>query len=430
MQELRIHLAFRTEMNHTNDLILQNIFHYHRINISIWLNRIRTMGTWANGLDMILTAYLLHVNIISEHPSHKYMVMSKRKNILIPCINSVNLIPNIKHLHILEEISESSIKEQRERYAMIVLLLFYPFRSKDDLLINDSYWDKYRIVITGNGFSKKGLEVIQNIQDVQHNCTNLRQMKDELEATTIFKPHESDSKTKVDENEVTTHVNELVDMFKQLDDTGLHDSDPDKRSLSIIGKRHSIVNQDIPSYNLTFPDITDIPDGITVNSTGESDFTDMDTATSNDGESVPDGGNNVSFSMIIDILTEVVLNQMREVTLINQDTSDLVNNVKDLSFQSVIAKYTLDFKQSIAFEIMASSFILKSLNVGNVSEDVLHSFFEGNDEERITHAKSLSGLRKYLIEKGGHNQLIMFLSGMGGTGKSEVIKAFVFLLKT
>lgn len=152
----------------------------------------------------------------------------------------------------------------------------------------------------------------------------------------------------------------------------------------------------------------------------------MDTATSNDGESVPDGGNNVSFRMIIDILTEVVLNQMREVTLINQDTSDLVNNVKDSSFQSVIAKYTLDFKQSIAFEIMASSFILKSLNVGNVSEDVLHSFFEGNDEERITHAKSLPGLRKYLIEKGGHNQLIIFLSGMGGTGKSEVIKAFVF----
>ena len=49
-------------------------------------------------------------NLMEEHPSHKYMVMAKRKNILIPCINYVNLIPNIKHLHILEEISESSIK--------------------------------------------------------------------------------------------------------------------------------------------------------------------------------------------------------------------------------------------------------------------------------------------------------------------------------
>ena len=64
--------------------------------------------------------------------------------------------------------------------------------------------------------------------------------------------------------------------------------------------------------------------------------------------------------MIIDILTEVILNQIREDTVINQDTSDLVKSVKNLSFQSVIEKYTLDFKQSVAFEIMASSFLLKS----------------------------------------------------------------------
>ena len=68
--------------------------------------------------------------------------------------------------------------------------------------------------------------------------------------------------------------------------------------------------------------------------------------------------------MIIDILSEVFINQMREETVINQDTSDLIKNIKDVSFGSVIAKYTLDFKQSVAFEIMASSFLLKSLNGG------------------------------------------------------------------
>ena len=133
--------------------------------------------------------------------------------------------------------------------------------------------------------------------------------------------------------------------------------------------------------------------------------------------------------MIIDILTEVILNQMREDTEINQDTSDLVRSIKDLSFQSVIQKFTLDFKQSIAFEIMASSFLLKSLDVGNVSEAVLESFFEGNDGQRKLYPKSLSGLRKYLIDQGGHNDLVMFLSGMGGIGKSEVIKAFVHFAK-
>ena len=34
-----------------------------------------------------------------------------------------------------------------------------------------------------------------------------------------------------------------------------------------------------------------------------------------------------------------------------------------------------------------------------------------------------------MIDQGGHNDLVMFLSGMGGTGKSEVIKAFVHFAK-
>ena len=67
--------------------------------------------------------------------------------------------------------------------------------------------------------------------------------------------------------------------------------------------------------------------------------------------------------------------------------------------------------------------------MGNVCEDILESFFKVNENERIEHAESLSGLRKYMLEKGGHNDLIMFLSGMGGTGKSEVIKAFVYFAK-
>ena len=42
---------------------------------------------------------------------------------------------------------------------------------------------------------------------------------------------------------------------------------------------------------------------------------------------------------------------------------------------------------------------------------------------------SLSGLKKSMTKKGAKNNLVMFLSGMGGTGKSEVIKAFVAFAK-
>jgi len=38
-------------------------------------------------------------------------------------------------------------------------------------------------------------------------------------------------------------------------------------------------------------------------------------------------------------------------------------------------------------------------------------------------------LKQVLKQKGGESHLIMFLSGMGGTGKSEVIKAFIDFVK-
>ena len=62
-------------------------------------------------------------------------------------------------------------------------------------------------------------------------------------------------------------VEDMADMLEQLGDYGVREVDPKQRSLNIIGQRHNIVQQDIPATNTTIPDITDIPEGITVNST-------------------------------------------------------------------------------------------------------------------------------------------------------------------
>ena len=61
--------------------------------------------------------------LVEEHPSHKCMVMSERKKFIIPCINSINLLPNIADLHVLEETNDPNIIDLREEYAMIILLL-------------------------------------------------------------------------------------------------------------------------------------------------------------------------------------------------------------------------------------------------------------------------------------------------------------------
>ena len=61
-------------------------------------------------------------NLVEEHPSHKCMVMAKRKNIFIPCINSLNLLPNVADLKIDSIITDGDTSRKREEYAKIALL--------------------------------------------------------------------------------------------------------------------------------------------------------------------------------------------------------------------------------------------------------------------------------------------------------------------
>ena len=78
-------------------------------------------------------------NLVQEYPSHKYMGMVKRKHIIIPCISSVNLLPNIKDINLLEDTPDKIIIDLRKQYAIIVLLLFHPYHTIYDLVIKDFY---------------------------------------------------------------------------------------------------------------------------------------------------------------------------------------------------------------------------------------------------------------------------------------------------
>ena len=109
-------------------------------------------------------------------------------------------------------------------------------------------------------------------------------------------------KENVKNNKVTANINKLAGN-KEMDDTGIEDSDPNKRSSSKIGQSYSIVTQEIPLNNITATDITDISEGITVNGIDESDAINKNTVAYNNGVSDLDGRNSFSFKIIIDILS-------------------------------------------------------------------------------------------------------------------------------
>ena len=89
-------------------------------------------------------------NFAAEHPSHKIMAVTKRKKEIIPMINVSKLLPNIKDLNIAETNPTTEVTRQREQYAKIALLLFYPFRNQDDLISHGSLWSTYQHIVHSN----------------------------------------------------------------------------------------------------------------------------------------------------------------------------------------------------------------------------------------------------------------------------------------
>ena len=186
-------------------------------------------------------------NLCEEHSSYKYLVMRKRDKIVIPSITSVKLFPNIKELSLNnEDTDDQGVIDKREKYGQIALLLFYPYRDKDDLKLNGSYWKRYRMALMNNLISKKCLEVMQNIQDVTYNCIDLKVSSDILEKTTEYIPHQDDLKIQKTDNENTVFLREyegvLFDLISKSSH-GIRDVDTCKRSLNIIANRSGFIDQ-------------------------------------------------------------------------------------------------------------------------------------------------------------------------------------------
>ena len=164
-----------------------------------------------------------------EHPSSKIMCMKKKTDLEIPQISSTKLFPNISELDMNNLNPSDAVIQVREKYAQMALLLFYPFRTRNDLKQNGSYWKKYRSSVQDNTFWPKGLEILQNIQDINYNCTQLTKPIDPVTASTMLEEHEKDKELNRsndnEENAVT--IENIESLLKSVDGHDDQIADPD-----------------------------------------------------------------------------------------------------------------------------------------------------------------------------------------------------------
>jgi hypothetical protein len=79
------------------------------------------------------------------------------------------------------------VQHTREVYAKTALLLFYPFRSQSDLMVNGSYWTKFTVELPKKRrnmhtkFYDKGFKILQNIDDRLTLQKHGKRPKDEID---------------------------------------------------------------------------------------------------------------------------------------------------------------------------------------------------------------------------------------------------------
>ena len=381
-----------------------------------------------------------------EYPGTGYMgaKKSKEKNRIPKII--LKFIPSSENFggDILMANLKGNAKrnEEMEKYAMRVLILYSTYRNMDDLMIAGSYVKKFIEWSKTDGFTDKIRNTLGNLQDMK-NMKNLARQPDTLaKDTTAYKPTESTKKTREDDEDDNIPEAFLESLLSDF--VAPHSSE---QTCHIPGT--SVVNMTClldRGHNLCgFRNIAlpISPESISANtsesiieSTFENTFQNtMINTSDNTTENIPsfifrqsstvgvahkpivewEGNTTVQMEEIIKLIGSRVDRVIDEDRTLREHNISIVANG---TVESIVkwARHHLNFdaEQRRAFEIITAKFVL--------------TYYEEaqSNPERSNRTRGQFRQEKLLLEamvgKSHQLQLLMFLTGPGGSGKSEIVK--------
>jgi len=323
----------------------------------------------------------------------------------------------------------SKITSDMEEYALLVLLLFLPFRNINDLMPSISvpkYPHLYKlrevhVLLLG----EKEQRFLQNIQDSGYNSMRYKVKNDDLQSVTVpfkcdKKDWEHDDEEDEEEEEETCPYNVVLE---NIDDIDPHDTDPTflpqvlnkKFSFDQIrnrGRKGVGFREDIP-----IPDLPIVDENNDFVSNLNQDSTDAGAE-----ETIPDDIPKKSVKDIVRLLLSREKPRKRcRIFKNNKDVEvcDATGSIGSIAQWARAAK--LDRFQKRAFESIISSFLLTfhdEIDASNGEHDADVDPAERSRYRRHKlHLLRLRGSKK--------SQLIMLLHGPGGSGKSTVIELVV-----
>jgi hypothetical protein len=353
-----------------------------------------------------------------DHPSGNFRKVKQRKVPVVVRMNHFDF-PSTSDFDNMD-IRTCEIGENRtaahfvmEEYAKKVCIVFVRFRNLNtDLKINGSFHQKLQQVFREGRFKEEHERILQNMQDVR-NSLNAGRVSDPLEKSTCFK-----------------YATEFG-MF----DTGTDDDDYDTSNLmnDLMEENASFENVCYPKYRTgdgTFSFSTNITRELGKNKCGNEGLitpqvpADVECVKSFANENAGDENDRTEPMHLDDTVLPSVLNelivQVRD-RVVDIDDNGVEKNVPDPTgtLQNLIeyseAMFENDKEQRHSFCTAAAAFCLRIHLEASKSKT-------GLTRADLTR---LEAKRKELAKRLRHDQLIAFLNGPGGTGKSHVVSAIV-----
>ena len=383
---------------------------------------------------------MIQYELDEDYPAAEYqgILISKSKNEYIPGINVWAFVDAADFGALLLD-DNSEITTEMEEYALEVLTCFCPFRTHDDLKHDCSYVKKFRLwylELQQNPISFSSVHrILTNIQSFKNSlrikskedilCDNTQTYVDPEAPHTKRQNAEDRDKKRARYDEDTLHFISSIVQQEASDNTISQFTNNSPLSLLELQKKGTwkCGFENIPSMDAQAQSFS-IHSG---NTTSGSNFS-----------SSTDGSNNVMYGPITKCdIAQVMLQRVIRQHSHQSSSHDsnpqegICDNTHDTVLRDIDATGTPesihlwakqvfkdDLEQQRAFEILTAKFVLRYIMEAD-DTDINNNTLSGTARHEYIRSKQL------LIEMVGKpaklGQLIMFLTGPGGSGKSRIV---------
>jgi hypothetical protein len=409
------------------------------------------------------------LKFLCEHPGHKFCYAAKRKHDVIPVISMRGKLCDLELLQIRNPNPGPDVHMLRESFAKQALMLFYPFHTDFGGMKEDgSYWKKFVSVGGTERYDPRkskeerrevgrlweyGKKIIEHMQARTTVEKKMRRPPDPLEMCT--KTPESTGERKRAQIDKDEEFDIDINAFdtgpggpEECNDSSILEplKNEDTRSHKSIMKQANIAEKGMVTPT-TNSDTLLVPDD---ECNGDSSRGRRNNRAS--GPTHGGGGSSQQTSTEDHSRRYATLMTFIEGSMIGSQNCSGYHNTEEgtthdeagaptasehnangepsRTSNSVPSMHTfarncgneLDEKQLIAYEILCSTFLLQLLREGGDRSTGLGGFLSASlnssEDDRATRDKLIEKLKA----RGAHEQLIMFLTGPAGCGKSTAME--------